>query len=199
MGSPMERLWENANAISADVQVLADREGLRGSRILTSVAEEEAAKYLILLDAVRCPRSTEENKKTFSRHLRKFYDHLARGIYVEYCTLSLATFEEGRGLVESDRADYYLDGEEILWIFRNQILQQRENQMYVDYIDSEEGHHYWSSPRDELNLVALSRAPSDSWVIELVNALHDVGVATADGLGVVASIRRPVEMTDDFQ
>jgi len=193
----LELLFENAEKISEDAQVLADQKRLRGSRILASVAEEEAAKFLILLDAIRCPRSTEEEKQTLSRHLRTYYDHLARGIYVEYSTLSLGTFGEGRGWVEGERADYYLDGEEITWIFRNQILQQREDAIYVDYIDSDEGH-YWTSPKHEIDLVSFSRGPSDSWVLELMSALYDVGVATEDGLRVIASIWRPVEMTDDL-
>ena len=52
------------------------------ARILGNLAEEEAAKVLILLDAVRCPRKRQTER---SRVLGYFHDHLAKGLYAEVC------------------------------------------------------------------------------------------------------------------
>ena len=50
----------------------------QGYQILKFLVEEEAAKFHILLDAVRCPRQTND---MFARQLRYFTKHLARGLY----------------------------------------------------------------------------------------------------------------------
>ena len=52
------------------------------AQILGNLAEEEAAKVLILLDAVRCPRNKQTER---SRVLGYFHDHLAKGLYAEVC------------------------------------------------------------------------------------------------------------------
>jgi hypothetical protein len=53
----------------------------REAKVLESFAEEEAAKVLILMDAVRCPpRLVPSRLKTV---IGWFYDHLARLIYAE--------------------------------------------------------------------------------------------------------------------
>src|SRR5437867_1460482 len=56
----MRLVYENAIALAADAEVLAKEERLRGCGVLRIVAQEEAAKSLILLDAVRCERNSEE-------------------------------------------------------------------------------------------------------------------------------------------
>ena len=48
--------------------------------MLRNLANEEAAKVLILLDVVRCPKSRSTDK---SRTLSYFYNHLAKRIYAQ--------------------------------------------------------------------------------------------------------------------
>jgi len=116
---------------------------------------------------------------------------------VEYSQIHLTDFGDACRWVEGERADYYLDGPEyISWTFRNSIIWNREKGMYVDYIDSDEGH-FWTSPADE-DPFALPLTHHDSSILQLLTALDEVGVATEDGLRVVASIWRSVGMTDDF-
>jgi len=128
-------LWRQAS--------FAERAGHKqGAVILTGFAEEEAAKFHILMDAIRCPRDNR-----FSEHLRNFYDHLARGIYARHYEARPADFEEVKRYVNSERVALYLDGPEgFEWIFRNQIIERRESQIYVDYIQPEESRHSWSCP-----------------------------------------------------
>jgi AbiV family abortive infection protein len=60
--------------------------------ILSGFAQEEAAKFHILLDAIRCPRGS-----VFDNHLKRhFYSHLARGIYAEHYDSFPADFGDVR-------------------------------------------------------------------------------------------------------
>ena len=66
-----DHLWNAATT-------LYDTGQHHASRILTLIAQEEAAKYLILIDAIRCPRLPPKRRAC---QLRRFYDHLAKGLY----------------------------------------------------------------------------------------------------------------------
>ena len=122
---------EAANTIYASAKALSIQEHGRGSNILLGVAKEEASKYLILLDAIRCPRSP---KQSLQKHLKRFSHHLARGIYAEASWWRVGTFGQLRKYVDMERADFFLDGpNDVDWIFRNEITREREEALYVDY------------------------------------------------------------------
>jgi AbiV family abortive infection protein len=189
---------ENATRIEDDSIFLAESAHSRGCEILRSVAEEEAAKFLILLDAVRCDRSA--NSDNFSRQLGYFNEHLAKLIYAESSSFRLANFGEIRELIESMREEYYLDGPEgVEWIFPNRIIHERQKKMYVDYIESD-GKHNWTSPEPlrcfEKGNRIFCKLPTD--VLKLVNALNEAGCTKPDALRVIGFKWRPVKMTDDF-
>ena len=76
----LSSISENAARVAEAAKTLTEHDNFRGARILESIAKEEAAKYLILLDAVRCPRKPEDR---FCAHLEKFNDHLAKALYAE--------------------------------------------------------------------------------------------------------------------
>ncbi len=131
----------NAQSIEQDAMRLYDSKS-NSYDILMSVAREEAAKALILLDALRCPRESPH----FSRQLKRFNDHLAKGIYAEMCDMRPAIKEELCRYLDMEREQFYLDGpNDVDWIFPNRILHTRERNMYVDYIESD-GEHYWLNP-----------------------------------------------------
>jgi len=186
---------ENASRIADAARILNENENIRGARILESIAKEEAAKYLILLDAIRCPRTPDDR---FSRHLEKFNQHLAKGLYVEACNWRPINFREIKELIESQCDEYYLDGpSDVDWIFKNWIIRQREEGFYVDYVEYD-GEHAWLSPKryEDISLAApiyRSLPP----VVELVNDLHLVGFSKPDSLSTVAELWRPVSITDD--
>lgn len=56
----LQLIARNVGAIDADSRTLVEADRGRGARILHAFAAEEAGKYLILLDAVRCPRVPPE-------------------------------------------------------------------------------------------------------------------------------------------
>ena len=83
---------------------------------------EEAAKYHILLDAVR----TDRRATAFSTQLSRFNDHLAKGLYAGYQSTAPASYGESLAFLERERRELYLDGfNDVDWIFGNDILRER--------------------------------------------------------------------------
>lgn len=185
---------KNATVNDEDARILADKDRFSGARILRAIAEEEASKFLILLDGVRCPRTTGGNLAT---HLRRFNDHLAKGIYAECCYWQPSTFGDLRKWIDDERKQYYLDGpNDVDWIFKNEIIQRREGFLYVDYVEND-GKHSWVSPTryDVLPTPFFYRTPPI--VVQLIRALNDAGLATPQALAHIASKWRSIEITDD--
>jgi hypothetical protein len=171
-------LAEQARTLRADLVSLADHP--RAYQVVTVTAEEEAAKALILLDVIR---TGWRDPKLVSRQLSRFYDHLVRQIYAEMCHMRPATFAEIRNLVQIYRPSHYLDGPyDVDYVFRNQSLAQREEALYVDYVNDEDGPR-WVTPatRNDLMFGPLT-VPLD-----LVISLDRIGCTSRDGLDVIAA------------
>ncbi len=172
------------------------------ARILGNLAEEEAAKVLILLDAIRCPPQSGEDR---SRTLGYFYDHLAKGIYAEVCKWSVLTFAELTKGVQREREPCYLDGpNDVDWIFPNRIVQRREDDLYVNYVQSSiedggSGEHYWTRPSRDVSLSIVRYHKFPHVLLDVAKALHEAGVTSPGGLATVAEIWRPVHMTPEFR
>jgi len=162
------------------------------AHILGSIAEEEASKFFILMDFVRCPLSLKSER---TRQLDYFYSHLAKGIYAEYYGWHLANFKEGERIINQMREQYYLDGPmDIDWIFYNRTLSQREDKFYVNYVKEDEGECYWQYPRNEDYVIGYSTGA----VIRTANAIHQVGLTSPEGLSVTAEIWRKFEITSEL-
>ena len=167
---------------------------VQGSEVLRRLAEEEAAKALILFDAVRCPRR-EESRRQIT--LARFRDHLAKGIYAKASSWRYFKFQEFRDYVQACRNSLHLDGpNDVDWIFRNEITASRENAMYVDYvrdITEPSGDQFWSAPpQDVAN--ASSYASSDA--ARLVRAITNVGASTPFGLAVLGDVWQGFDLTE---
>jgi hypothetical protein len=183
-------LVEQVAALDSDLSILAKAERWRGLDILAAQVDEEAAKALVLLDFVRMDQSDQEAS---ARQLGYFYNHLARCIYVEMVQMRPANFAEVRGLVDMMRLSHYLDGpNEVDWIFRNQLLAQREESLYVDYIHEEEGDR-WVTPASNDRFMY---PPSAEPIRKLVGSLHRLGAMSAEGLTVVADHWSPVVLEE---
>jgi hypothetical protein len=73
------------------------------------------------------------------------------------------------------RRNYYLDGpNDVDWLFRNEIMAEREERLYVDYVETDDGD-MWISPRryDGIGPRYASGA------VELVGALSRAGMSNA--------------------
>jgi AbiV family abortive infection protein len=186
----------NARRLYASAVVLARAKHFHGARVLQALSEEEAAKHLILLDAVRCPRQPPAR---LSAQLARFNDHLAKGLYARACLLRPSTLAQLQEYLDHYREDLYLDGpNDVDWIFRNDILQHREEALYVDYVAHDDGHA-WFHPGIYDNEPLGLFTDTAPWTLQTAGRLHDVGVASPEALAVVAAVWRPVPMAPELQ
>lgn len=184
----LELIFKNATSISNDASFLATNKLKHGCEILQSLAEEEAAKFLMLLDVIRCDK--RRNIDNFNKLLKGITSHLTRLIYAECCHYSPHSFGELTKCIDHLREEYYLDGPEgVEWIFRNRLIHERESNVYVDYIESD-GKYSWQEPRP------LGQKPLA--VLDIITALNNAGCSTSDALRTIADIWRSVEIRDDF-
>ncbi len=87
----------------------------------------------------------------------------------------------------------YGDGE-MDWVCRNSILQRRETQMYVDFVDTDNGHSWEIAIEDALDLPALHSTRS---AVTIARALDAIGCSESAALSVIAEVWRPVSFGDD--
>jgi hypothetical protein len=178
LGEGMTLIAEHVAALEADVAAEQPR---RASAAIRVVSEEEAGKYLVLLDAARCARAPIGTR---SRQLKRANEHLAKGIYARAAEIRPATFTELGGYVRLLRRSHYLDGpNDVDWIFRNEIEARREERLYVDFVETDDGDE-WQTPQTWDGL--LAEPPSDA--CELVAALDRVGFSTDRALAIVAEV-----------
>jgi len=183
---------DNAIRINHDAQVLFNNKQMRGARVLSVFAEEESAKFLILLDAVRCPRTPQSR---LCNHLGKYYSHLAKGLYAECCNWKPSIFAELKDGIIRESHDYYLDGpNDIDWIFKNNIIQSREDTLYVNYVEND-GKHYWQSPEQLDTMFAIYSVPAS---VVLVTSLRNIGCTKPESLKVIAARWFDVPISDDL-
>lgn len=183
---------ENAERLISDANRVQEAQGVQGVRILEAIAEEEASKYLVLLDAIRCPR---EPAARLVRQLKRFNDHLAKGVYVQCCSYRPGTLGELVDWIERDCRNYYLDGpNDVDWIFDNEILRQQEQGMYVDYVENE-GEHSWWPPTFMPPIFPVGKYNT---IVRLVQGLSAAGFNSPGALRVVAELWRAVEIREDF-
>lgn len=186
------------NAISLDTtahRLYCEKE-IRAAEIMRGIAEEEAAKFLILLDFVRCPPASGHRERT----LKRFYDHVDKRVYSLTCSYPrIASFGELSELVERECCSYYLDGPNwVDWILPNAISAEREQSLYVDYmqnITTEPGEYHWMAPIDS----PLTSSPYETPdCVRLSRALMDAGVSSLGGLEVIANIWRQFDPQQDM-
>lgn len=178
-------IFEHISYLQMSVETLADKKQSRGEAAVRAIADEEAAKYLILVDVIRCPRKAQKQR---SRQLKRCNSHLPKGIYACISGMSPADLDEVRRIVKGLRASHYLDGPtDYDWIFRNEIEDRRERTLYVDYVRTDEGAD-WVAPNVYDDELFLHGDPSG--VVRIVFALTRAGVASAFGLKVIADVWR---------
>lgn len=176
-------LWGEANEIAA----LGRR---RAVGILQLFAEEEAAKALLLFDAVRCPQG---HPIEFRRLLKGFGDHLAKGIYVQYYGLRLNDLEEARRVVNRERRRVYREGDYGEFIAPNSVLYMREKRLYVSYARYDDNTHVWETPYAP---DILFGDIGHSSIIQVLIALESLGLFSREGLQQVREYWNGVYLQD---
>lgn len=185
----MDLATSNARMIEQDAKTLHDIKS-NSYDILMAVACEEAAKALILFDAVRCPRQSPN----FARQLPRFNDHLSKGIYAKMCDWEPSSKKDLRRYLDMEREEYYLDGpNDVDWIFPNRILHSRERHMYVDYVQCNNAH-IWLDPFKG-DRIFSHNTPR---VISIANSLQATRCIQPAALSEIAAIWRLASIDDSF-
>lgn len=168
--------------------VLVEAKSFHGARVLRLLSEEEAAKYLILIDALRCPR---QPVTPFVAQLSRFGDHLAKGLYAVSCWLRPESLGQLQEYLDTYRENFYLDGpNDVDWIFRNDIIREREEALYVDYV-AYDGHHSWFDPGIYDDSAFEDVEPL---ALQVAGSLYDVGISKPAALAAIAEVWRTVAM-----
>ena len=140
------------------------------------MGQEEAGKFLVLIDSCRSPSS---DASTIACQFDRARNHLAKLIYAQIADYSIASQEELLGAVERHRQALHLDGpNDFDWIFQNELIAEREGALYVDLVESE-GELLWSAPSDSLGPQPVSGS------VRLVLALLQTGLVSVDGLRIL--------------
>ena len=182
--SSAQNLWRGSRKLGKEMPREAD--------VLQGFAEEEAAKALILMDAVRCPRLLIASK--MGAIVGWFYDHLARLIYAEACSWRPGDVEELREYVDSSRKTHYLEGYVGEYIVPNWNLYERERRLYGDIEADESGELAWSNPLESAYTFDTEAFKPKSLI--LAEAMAVLGIFTLTGLKATSEIWDQVEFAE---
>jgi len=186
----LQIILANAKSFLRDAELLGKHDRINSQSVLFNIAEEEAGKFLLLLDAVRCPR------RNLPKHLKRFYSHIAKGIYAISSYWQPGDFSEVQQAIDKyfRQSALILVEPEGAWIAKNPVTTQRELLYYVDYIVSYTGKQFWANPSD-------NRTPPPVDIpeaLELAEALYNAGFTNPSSLAIIADIWRPIQMRGDF-
>jgi len=194
----LAKIAENIRSLLSEVNRI-ENTAPRASTILTHIAAEEAGKGFILVDYMRPYRKVSPEMR--SRHLKNVYSHLARGIYEKYYESRPDTFEEVQSIVTGYRVSHYLDGpNDIDWIFRNEIEEERERELYVDLILDAEGVK-WYSPTDWWQRYSMFRdlnefAALKPAICNLFLLMQEVGLFSEKALDIMAKTWKDISIAN---
>lgn len=192
MATGISMLHNNLTRLDAAARHLFEAGDQPSAAILQHFAVEEAAKVLILLDAVRCPPSDSVARQ---QTLKRWTSHIWKGIYAHACSWSPVDLDEVSGHIERDLQTVYLDGPfDVDWIFPNEIATQREQLIYVDYIydltkDMFDADKWWKTPDEGRGSLRYGK----DVCVKTVQALFNAGIGTAQGLRITAEVWRDVK------
>ena len=164
----------------------------REAGVLRGFAEEESAKALILIDAVRCPKHHVSSR--LGAIVDWFYSHLARLIYAESVLFRPFNVSHLQEFVDLSRRDYYLEGYAGKPVVPNSHLFKRESLLYADVVAEESDKLSWNNPLeiiDSSDSGATEEHPPLSLV--LVEAMAMLGMFTPQGLKATSEVWDKVE------
>lgn len=167
------------------------KEQPREAIVLRGHAVEEAAKILILMDSVRCPKKIIPSK--IGNIVKWFYDHLARLIYAESIHWRPFTVKDLRRHVDSNRLSHYVEGSVGELIVPNWNLFLREGRMYVDIFQEENEEPYWFP----LEPMETNFPPCEPLALKLSKAMSALGMFSVPGLMLTAEVWDQITFTNN--
>ncbi len=183
----LKAVGANVSAIADEIRGCSDAELSRAGTALANIAQEEAGKFLILMDAYRSPLSEET---TLEKQFGRAQSHLPKLIYAYIANSRIASQAELMRALHRLRQSRYLDGpNDCDWIFRNKLIMEREAFLYVDLIDLE-GDLQWWNPR-HFGIVSVPES------VLLVQAIMTTGLVSKDGLRTLSEAWDDFDQTQD--
>ena len=179
-------LWQGSSQLPDEMK--------REAAVLHGLASEEAAKALILMDAVRCPKHIADRR--MGKITGWFYSHLARLLYAAACEWRPSNLADLREYIDHERKTHYLEGEFSEYIAPNWALHQRESVLYVDIEVTEHDGPRWSSPYEAVSIYG-SNCSSQPDSLCLVEAMDKVGIFTPAGLKATSEVWGQVEFIEE--
>lgn len=175
-----------------------EKEMPREAEVLRILAEEEAARALVLMDAVRCPDHLVAAR--IGDIVQWSYDHLARLIYAKATSWKPVNLADLRTYVDEARKSHYLEGYVGEYILQNWCLYRREGILYADIEAGENDELGWSDPTQ--NAPMSSTAVMEAYPpLSLVHAeaLASLGVFTLEGLRATSEIFGQEQFIDQVE
>ena len=165
---------------------------VREAVVLSRHAEEEAAKVLILMDIVRCPRRLVSSRT--GSMVKWFYSHLARLIYAEASGWKPMDVAQLREYVDMNRKSHHLDGAVGEYIMPNSTIFRREGLLYADIEGYEDEGASWSNPSDLIHPLSFSgRTPT---ALRLAESMSRLGMFTRRGVELTAQVWGKLEFKE---
>jgi hypothetical protein len=164
----------------------------READVLKNHAEEEAAKILIIMDIVRCPKKLCASK--IGAMVKWFYDHLARLIYANAASWSAMNVTQLREYVDNSRQAHYLEGNCGEYILPNSEIATREGKFYADIEAYEDDKPHWHAPSGYAShsLFGSFMPPA----LGLAEAFSALGLFSVKGVRLVAETWNELEFKD---
>jgi hypothetical protein len=189
VGSGLPLIWENVSRLWTEAVEISKLGARRSVCILQGFAEEEAAKALILLDAMRCPASFTDK---FSNLVKQIDLHIGKGVYARYYGTSPGDLTEVKRIVDYNRQGFYREGEYGEFILPNQIKASRESMLYVSYVRNDDGTRGWYAPRGPFEFEGRIYPAT----IRVLEALHAVGIFEHEALQVFRDYWQEIHFVD---
>jgi AbiV family abortive infection protein len=167
---------DNVISLANDIERCRPGEAFRSAEITRNVMREEAGKFLILMDIYRAPR---KEQVLVSSQLKRATNHLAKLIYDQMADYSIADRDELVRAIDDHRRDLHLDGpNDVDWIFRNSLIDERERGLYVDLVEAE-GDLLWWTPTTPTIIVGHPRLAT------LVAGIYECGLVSEKGFAAL--------------
>ncbi len=157
------------------------REQTREAQVLAGLAEEEAAKILILLDIARCPPKISASR--IGSLIRSFYDHQARLIYAKAVYWRPTNIRQLRECVDDSRRSHFVEGLAGEYILPNWEIYQREACLYADIEASENGELRWNDPTEIPSAYFASEG-----LDRLIEAMDALRLFSREGLKIISDV-----------
>ena len=157
----------------------------REAKVLEGFAEEEAAKILILMDAVRCPPKLISSK--LNRIIGWFYDHLARLIYADAVSWKPMNLAQLREYVDHQRRGHYVEGYAGEYIMPNWAVYERESGLYADVEAYQDDTLLWSEPRRSGHDRSIFPSMTPG-ALRVAEAMQHLGLFSSKGLKATSEI-----------